>query len=208
MATRFAILPVTALITLTAQAQQAPTPNDQAAAARANAEQNQQAQQRRDAQQRDATVQAPGVRSDVPRPEAYPVLPTETPCFQIDGAVTLAEYVHKGRGRDLHVSCGRRILGDLGKFTPRREAYGEVFAIKRSTQQMPLQGEVLADRPEAREESLSALRVAKSPHASLAFAGRLMAVLGAVVHAGGGLHEHVLDVGELRDASLGSRVAA
>ncbi|KGW62463.1 hypothetical protein Y039_3645 [Burkholderia pseudomallei MSHR1029] len=129
-------------------------------------------------------------------------------CSKKFGAVTLAEYVHKGRGRDLHVSCGRRILGDLGKFTPRREAYGEVFAIKRSTQQMPLQGEVLADRPEAREESLSALRVAKSPHASLAFAGRLMAVLGAVVHAGGGLHEHVLDVGELRDASLGSRVAA
>ena len=68
-------------------------------------------------------------------------------CF-IDGlgAVTLAEYVHKGRERDQHVSCSRRILGDLGKFTPRREAYGEVFAIKRSTLQMPLQGEVLADR--------------------------------------------------------------
>ncbi len=46
---------------------------------------------------------------------------------------------------------------------------------------MPLQGEVLADRPEAREERLSACQVAKPPHASLAFAGRLMAVLGAVV---------------------------
>ncbi|WP_147485118.1 IS66 family insertion sequence element accessory protein TnpB, partial [Burkholderia pseudomallei] len=32
---------------------------------------------------------------------------------RMKGAVTLAEYVHKGRGRDLHVSCGRRILGDL-----------------------------------------------------------------------------------------------
>ncbi len=46
---------------------------------------------------------------------------------------------------------------------------------------MPLQGEVLADRPEALEERLSACQVAKPPHASLAFAGRLMAVLGAVV---------------------------
>ncbi len=73
---------------------------------------------------------------------------------------------------------------------------------------MPLQGEVLADRPEAREESLSALRVAKSPHASFAFAGRLMVVLGAVVHAGSGLYEHVLDVGDLRGPTLGSRVAA
>ncbi|MDN7430081.1 MULTISPECIES: ShlB/FhaC/HecB family hemolysin secretion/activation protein [unclassified Burkholderia] len=81
---RLSILPLSALVTLSAQAQQAPTPNDQAAAARANAEQNQQVQQRRDAQQRDVTVQAPGVRSDVPRPEAYPVLPTETPCFRID----------------------------------------------------------------------------------------------------------------------------
>lgn len=36
-----------------------------------------------------------------------------------EGALTLAEYVHKGRERDLHVSCGRRILGDLGQFTPR-----------------------------------------------------------------------------------------
>ncbi|CAG9236266.1 hypothetical protein BGLA2_700121 [Burkholderia gladioli] len=83
-----------------------------------------------------------------------------------------------------------------------------MLAIKRSTQQMPLQGEVLADQPEAREESLSTLRVAKSSHASLAFAGWLMAVLGAVVHAGSCLHEPVLDVGELRDTGLCSRVAA
>ncbi len=123
-------------------------------------------------------------------------------------AVTLAEYVHNGRKLDLHVSCGRRILGDLGQFTPRREAYGKVFAIKRSTQQMPLQGEVLADQPEAREESLSACRVAKSPHASLAFAGRLMAVFGAVVHAGSGLHEHVLDVGEFGNIGLGRLITA
>lgn len=67
-----------------------------------------------------------------------------------------------------------------------------------------LQGEVLAYRPEALEESLGARRVAKSPHTSLSFAGRMMAVLGAVVHAGSGLHEHVLDVGERVAASFGS----
>ncbi|KVL28677.1 ShlB/FhaC/HecB family hemolysin secretion/activation protein [Burkholderia sp. MSMB1835] len=65
-------------------AQQTPTPADQAAAARANAEQDRQAQQQRDAQQRAAEVRAPSVRSDVPRIEAYPALPIETPCFRID----------------------------------------------------------------------------------------------------------------------------
>lgn len=118
------------------------------------------------------------------------------------GAVTLAEYVHKLRERDLPVSFDRRILGGLGQCTPRREVYGEVLAIKRSTQQMPLQGEVLADQPEALEESLSARRVAKPSHASLAFAGRLMAVLSAVVHAGSGLREHVLHVSELQMPAL------
>ncbi len=124
------------------------------------------------------------------------------------GAVTLEKYVHKLRERDLHVSYGRRIRGDIGQFTPRREAYSEVFAIKRSAQQIPLQGKVLADRPEALEESLSACRAAKSSHASLAFAGRLMTVLGTVVHAGSSLHEHVPDVAEFGNIGLGSRITA
>ena len=98
--------------------------------------------------------------------------------------------------------------GDLGQFTPRREGYGKVFAIKRSTQQMPRQGEVLTDQPEALEESLSACRVAKSPHASLAFAGRLMTVFGAVIHADSGLHEHVLDVGEFGNIGYGRWLTA
>ncbi|WP_414146218.1 ShlB/FhaC/HecB family hemolysin secretion/activation protein, partial [Burkholderia stagnalis] len=59
-------------------------PADQAAAARANAEQDRQAQLQRDAQQREATVRAPSVRSEVPRIEAYPELPVEKPCFRID----------------------------------------------------------------------------------------------------------------------------
>ncbi|CAB3642240.1 Hemolysin transporter protein ShlB [Paraburkholderia rhynchosiae] len=81
--TRLAALPLTALVSLV-HAQQAPTPADAAAAARANAEQNQQIQQQRDAQQREATVQAPSVRSVVPTTEGFPDLPVETPCFRID----------------------------------------------------------------------------------------------------------------------------
>jgi hypothetical protein len=37
--------------------------------------------------------------------------------------------------------------------------------MSRSTRQMPLQGEVLADRPEADEENRNMLPVVKSPHA-------------------------------------------
>lgn len=81
---RLAALPLTALVSIAGQAQQAPTPADTAAAARANAEQNQQIQQQRDAQQRDATVQAPTVRSEVPRVDGRPELPAEKTCFRID----------------------------------------------------------------------------------------------------------------------------
>ncbi|AXK65719.1 ShlB/FhaC/HecB family hemolysin secretion/activation protein [Burkholderia sp. IDO3] len=81
---RFAVLPITALVSLGVHAQQALTPADQAAAARANAEQDRQAQQQRDAQQRDAAVRAPSVRSEVPKVETYPAIPSEQPCFRID----------------------------------------------------------------------------------------------------------------------------
>ncbi|KVH12736.1 ShlB/FhaC/HecB family hemolysin secretion/activation protein [Burkholderia sp. BCCIQ04A] len=77
-------LSITTLMSVAVSAQQAPLPADQAAAARANAEQDRQAQQQRDAQQRDAAVRAPSIRSELPRTEAYPALPTETPCFPID----------------------------------------------------------------------------------------------------------------------------
>lgn len=80
---RLAALPFTALVSL-AHAQQAPTPADTAAAARANAEQNQQVKEQREAQQRDAAVNAPSVRSTVARVSSWPELPVETPCFRID----------------------------------------------------------------------------------------------------------------------------
>ncbi|MBU9546757.1 ShlB/FhaC/HecB family hemolysin secretion/activation protein, partial [Burkholderia multivorans] len=78
------LLSIASFVPMTGYTQQAPSPADQAAAARANAEQDRQAQQQREAQQREAAVRAPSVRSDVPRIEAYPALPIETPCFRID----------------------------------------------------------------------------------------------------------------------------
>lgn len=81
---RWGLSPIIALFSLSVSAQQAPTPADQAAAARANAEQDRQARQQRDAQQRDAEMRAPSVRSEVPRAATYPPLPVEQPCFRID----------------------------------------------------------------------------------------------------------------------------
>ena len=64
-----------------------PTPADTEAAARAGAEQNQQIQQQREAQQRDATLNAPSVRSAREPLSDWPALPTEAPCFRIDAFV-------------------------------------------------------------------------------------------------------------------------
>lgn len=81
---RLTALPLTALVSFASHAQQAPAITDEAAAVRANAEQNQQVQQQREAQQRDATVRAPVVRSTVPAVTAYPDLPHEAQCYRID----------------------------------------------------------------------------------------------------------------------------
>ncbi len=51
---------------------------------------------------------------------------------------------------------------------------------------------MLSDRPEAREECLRAFRVRKAAHAALAFACRLVAVLGTIVEPGCRFDEHVL----------------
>src|SRR5262249_34847607 len=80
---RLMALPITALVSFGVQAQQAPTLADQAAAPRANAEQDQQVQQPHAARQREAVVRAPAVRSEVPQIETYPPLPSEQPCFRI-----------------------------------------------------------------------------------------------------------------------------
>ncbi|CAM2183785.1 Outer membrane transporter CdiB-2 [Paraburkholderia sacchari] len=72
---RLAALPLTVLVTL------APNAQGQALGG-IETEQNQQ--QRRDAQQREAAVSAPVVRSEIPEIKAYPELPQETPCFRID----------------------------------------------------------------------------------------------------------------------------
>ncbi|MDE1139217.1 MAG: ShlB/FhaC/HecB family hemolysin secretion/activation protein [Paraburkholderia tropica] len=77
---RFFAVPLGVLVPLAVHAQTSPD----VAAARANAQQDQQVQQQRDAQQRAATVAAPAVRSDVPAKGEWPDLPVETPCFRID----------------------------------------------------------------------------------------------------------------------------
>ena len=73
---------------------------------------------------------------------------------------------------------------------------------------MALEGEVLADGSEVAEKGLGALRPAKASHAALALTGRLMAVLGAIVDSGTGLHEYVPHVRKLRDLGLGGWIAA
>ncbi|WP_321788463.1 ShlB/FhaC/HecB family hemolysin secretion/activation protein [Paraburkholderia sp. J94] len=72
---RLAALPLTALVTL---APNAP------AQSQGGIETEQMQQQRLNAQQREAAVQAPAVRSTVPHAQGYPDLPQETPCFRID----------------------------------------------------------------------------------------------------------------------------
>ncbi|CAB3810298.1 hypothetical protein LMG27177_07121 [Paraburkholderia fynbosensis] len=112
-------------------------------------------------------------------------------------------------GRGHHCSGSiRRILGEVGEFVPRSESGREVFAIERSTQQMPLEREMLPYRTETREECLRAVAVAKSAHATLAFAGRLVAVLRSIVHARRGFNEHVSDVRQFGNIGLCGRVAA
>src|ERR1700692_3523194 len=73
---------------------------------------------------------------------------------------------------------------------------------------MPLEREVLPDRPEAREKFLCAFRVAKAAHATLAFARWLVAVLCAVVQSRGRCDEHVLHVCKFRDLRFCRRIAA
>lgn len=73
---------------------------------------------------------------------------------------------------------------------------------------MPLQGDVLPDRPEAGEKFLCAFRIAKASHTTLAFARRLVDVLRPVVQPGGRFYEHVLDVRQLGNFGLCGRITA
>ena len=71
----------------------------------------------------------------------------------------------------------------IREFVPGDESCGELLSIERFAQQVSLQREVLADRPEAREEGLRALRVAKACHMPLSLPDGPTAVLHAVVRA-------------------------
>ena len=99
-------------------------------------------------------------------------------------------------------------MGDVSKFAPCGEPGRDVFAIKRSAQQMSFQSEVLTDRTETRQESLCALRVAKASHTPLALPRGLMAVLCTIVDTGRSLDEHMLHVCQFRDVGFRCRIAA
>jgi hypothetical protein len=73
---------------------------------------------------------------------------------------------------------------------------------------MPLEREMLLDRPEAREKFLCTFRDAKAAHATLAFAGRLVAVLCAVIQSGCSFDEHVPHVRTFSDLGFCRRIAA
>src|ERR1700744_5224797 len=73
---------------------------------------------------------------------------------------------------------------------------------------MPLEREMLPDRPEAREEFLCAFSVTKATRATLAFASRLVAVFCAVVQSGSRFDEIVLYVRKFRDPGFCRRIAA
>jgi hypothetical protein len=84
----------------------------------------------------------------------------------------------------------------------------ELLAIERGARQVPLEGEVLPDWAKARKESPRAFGQAEPPDAPFAFARRLMAIFGAVVHARAGPDEYMLHVRQLRKLCFCRWVAA
>jgi hypothetical protein len=73
---------------------------------------------------------------------------------------------------------------------------------------MPLEREVLSDRPEAEKECPRAFRISKAAHATLTFARWLMAILSPVVEARRCFDEYVLYARQLRALCLCRRIAA
>jgi hypothetical protein len=94
----------------------------------------------------------------------------------------------------------------FGKFAPGGEPCFELFAIKRSAQQVALQRAMLPDWSEAREKGLRALPVPEAAHTPLAVTRRLMTVLRAVVDASSGFNEIVTP--SFRARCCGRRVVA
>src|SRR5471032_523599 len=73
---------------------------------------------------------------------------------------------------------------------------------------MPLESEMLPDRPEAQEKFLRAFPVPKAAHATLALACWLMAVLGSIIQSGCSFDEHVLHIRKFQDLGFCRRIAA
>lgn len=116
-----AVLLACSLFAIAAQAQQtsAPTPADTAAAARTGVEQDQLIQQQREAQQREAAVNAPSVRSTREDAPVWPALPSETPCFRID---TFAFEIPTTSQETVRATAAE--TQPLGRFTFAREWVG------------------------------------------------------------------------------------
>ncbi|ALP67658.1 hypothetical protein AN416_34125 (plasmid) [Paraburkholderia caribensis] len=94
------------------------------------------------------------------------------------------------------------------KAMPPGKALAKLFAVERSAQQMSLERKVLPDRSEARQDSLGTFPATKAAHPMLPFAGWLMAVIRAVVHASRCLDEDMPDVSQFGDVGLRRRIAA
>ena len=73
---------------------------------------------------------------------------------------------------------------------------------------MSLEREVLANRSEARQKRLRAIRIAEATHPTLAVTRRLMAIFGTVVHPCTGFDEDVFDVCQFGDFGLRGRITA
>jgi hypothetical protein len=125
-----------------------------------------------------------------------------------DGFVNLSRLRREDGSKEPPSESRGRISGDFGDFALCDEPCCELFAKERCAQQMPLEREMLPDRPEAREKFLCAFRVAKAPHAPLAFACRLVTVLCTVVQSGRSFDEHVFHFRKLRDLRFCRRIAA
>lgn len=79
---------------------------------------------------------------------------------------------------------------------PDSEAPDQLNAMLRSAATPAVNREMLADRSEAGQEMPAASRRPEALHAPFSFPGRLMAILGPIVHPGRGVHEDMLDAGE------------
>lgn len=115
-----------------------------------------------------------------------------------DKTIRLEGLMHLPRVRGLGGEDGsrmegsRRNLGEPEQSAPCNELGTEQFAIECSAHQTPVERATLPDRPEGRQKSVRAFRVAKAARVRLEFACRQVVNFGAVVRSSFRFDEHVL----------------